>query len=148
MAEVTPARRVLITGAAGELGRALSSAWANRYDLRLLDNRDATPDDSRAIVRGDAASAAFMRTHCRGVDTVVHLAGTRDPWSGPRQLVETNVRNTRVVIDAAVEAGCRRVVFASSALVLADPRRPYARAKRVCEKLGQRAAARTPLSVI
>ena len=62
-------RTVLITGACGNIGRKLRAAWADVYDLVLID-RAADPDDPEVI----AADLAELR---RRLDRPTSTASTR-----------------------------------------------------------------------
>ncbi|MEV0718962.1 NAD(P)-dependent oxidoreductase [Asanoa sp. NPDC050611] len=100
--------KVLITGAAGGVGRALRSGLAD-LDLRLTDR---TPGSD--ILVGDLAAPGFARSLCEGVDAVVHLAADPDPGHGWEQLRGPNADLPVTVLDACAAAGVRRVVLASS----------------------------------
>lgn len=66
-------------------------------------------------MRLDVAEAKGCAMACQGVDTVVHLAADPSPeadWED--SLLDNNVRGVVNVFRAAHEAGCRRVIFASS----------------------------------
>ncbi len=106
-------QKVLITGAAGRIGSFLSHTFADRYDLVLTDARPL--DDAPApFTEADLADVDTLRRLCDGVDTVVHLAAdpsTRATWDS---LLPRNVVGVYNVFEAAQQAGCRRVVFASS----------------------------------
>ena len=72
------------------------------------------------IVRLDIADADACHAACSGIDTVVHLAADPSPeadWES--SLLPNNVRGVVNVFTAAHEAGCRRVVFASSVHAIA-----------------------------
>ena len=104
-------RTVLITGAAGLIGGVLSSAFEGRYVLRSLDRRPAQESDS---VVADTTDPEAITPAFRGVDTVVDLAAASEmytPW-GP--VYANNIPSTYNVLEAAKQAGVRRVVFASS----------------------------------
>jgi nucleoside-diphosphate-sugar epimerase len=112
-------RFVLITGAAGRIGTAFREAHGERYRFRLTDlDTDTladTPGADHDIVRLDIADAGACREVCAGIDTVIHLAADPSPeaeWES--SLLPNNIRGTVNVVQAAHEAGCRRVVFASS----------------------------------
>jgi dTDP-4-dehydrorhamnose reductase len=83
-------RRVLITGAAGNIGSAYAKHAVDLFQLRLTDRPDSD------------------------VDTVVHLAATPDPTATWGELLPANITATYNVLVAAKAAGCRRVVLASS----------------------------------
>src|SRR5215204_1721539 len=112
-------RFVLLTGAAGRIGTAFREAHGEQYRFRLADlDADVladTPGTDHEVVRLDIADADACREACAGIDTVVHLAADPSPeadWES--SLLPNNVRGTVNIFRAAHEAGCRRVVFASS----------------------------------
>ncbi|MCD6032436.1 MAG: NAD(P)-dependent oxidoreductase [Thermomicrobiales bacterium] len=115
-----PDRRfVLLTGAAGRIGTAFRQAHGERYRFRLADLRTEaladTPGASHEIVRLDIADADACREACTGIDTVTHLAADPSPeadWES--SLLPNNIQGVVNIFRAASEAGCRRVVFASS----------------------------------
>jgi NAD+ dependent glucose-6-phosphate dehydrogenase len=112
-------RLVLLTGAAGRIGTAFREAHGERYRFRLADlDADTladTPGPDHEVVRLDIADASACREACAGIDTVVHLAAdpsTEADWES--SLLPNNIAGVVNVFRAASEAGCRRVVFASS----------------------------------
>ena len=117
------ARFILLTGAAGRIGTAFRQAFGERYRFRLADlhtdGLDATPGADHEVIELDVADFAACRSACAGIDTVIHLAADPSPeadWES--SLLPNNIRGTVNVFRAASEAGCRRVVFASSAHVV------------------------------
>jgi nucleoside-diphosphate-sugar epimerase len=107
-------RTILITGAAGRIGSSLTRDLTGRYDLALTDIRP--PDDPRgnSFVEADIADLDAMRHVCQGVDTVVHLAADPSMEATWESLLPRNLIGLYNVFQAAHEAGCRRVIFASS----------------------------------
>jgi nucleoside-diphosphate-sugar epimerase len=112
-------RFVLLTGAAGRIGTAFREAHREQYRFRLADlNTDLLADTlgtDHEVVRLDITDADACREACAGIDTVVHLAADPSPeadWES--SLLPNNIEGTVNVFRAASEAGCRRVVFASS----------------------------------
>jgi uronate dehydrogenase len=97
--------RVLITGAAGRIGRMLRERLTG-YDLRLLDVEPAG-------IRASVTDLDAMVEACTGMDALVHLGGIsgEDTWVRIR---DTNIDGTYCAFEAARRAGVRRVVFASS----------------------------------
>lgn len=104
-------RRVLITGAAGDIGSTLAAGLAEHADLVLTDADPEAGEEVRTLdVRDvDACEEAFA-----GIDTVLHLAGAASPESPWETVLELNIVGTRSVLEAARRAGVRRVVLASS----------------------------------
>jgi nucleoside-diphosphate-sugar epimerase len=105
---------VLVTGAAGRVGGFLIRYLAGRYDFILTDLREPDNPHGYPFVKADITDLDAMRAVCQGVDTVVHLAADprmQAPWES---LLPRNIIGAYNVFQAAHEAGCRRVVFASS----------------------------------
>jgi uronate dehydrogenase len=117
-------RIVLLTGAAGGIGTAMRELLPPYgYRLRLFDARpvNGAADGSVEDAAGDAADAvtaslddtAALDGAMRGVDAVVHLAGI--PAEAPfARILRSNIEGVWQLYEAALAAGVRRVVFASS----------------------------------
>ena len=113
---------VLVTGAAGYIGSYLLPAFRERYELRLVDNRDRDglgQPVADLYVRdvSDLGRMDEYRDLFRGVDAVVHLAFMRPVGRShhERYLAErVNVDMAYMVYQLALEEGVRRVVVASS----------------------------------
>jgi len=108
-------QRVLITGAAGRLGKVLRTGLA-RPDrvLRLLDIADlGTRSLNEELCAVDATQVEAMLPHMDGVDVVIHLAAYPDEaaWE---QIFPLNYALTYAVLEAARSAGVKRFIFASS----------------------------------
>jgi NAD+ dependent glucose-6-phosphate dehydrogenase len=107
-------RKVLITGARGRIGTCLTEGLKDRYDLRLHNRTLESDPPGHEHVTADLHDYDAVRACMDGVDTVVHMAanpGVRSPWE---DILNDNIIGTRNVLEAAKEAGARRVVFASS----------------------------------
>lgn len=108
-------KRILITGAAGQIGSALREGLRGRYELLRLT--DITPLDpaqaGEEIVHADLADLAAVEAAMQGVDCVVHLGAVpgEDIWD---KILPNNVVGTWNVFEAARRQGVRRVVYASS----------------------------------
>jgi nucleoside-diphosphate-sugar epimerase len=111
---VTTRPKVLLTGAAGRIGSFLTQHLAEYYDIVLTDVRTPAETHGLAFVEADIADPEAMRALCRGVDTVVHLAADPSIHATWESLLPRNIIGVHNVFQAAHEAGCRRVVFASS----------------------------------
>lgn len=123
MTHAAPARRVLVTGADGFLGRGLLRALAREPGLEAIvatDVREVPPQSRlprvtylRQDVR-DAGVADTLRAHA--IDSVVHLASivTPDPRMGRELAYAVDVLGTRNVLAACVAAGVAHIVVSSS----------------------------------
>jgi nucleoside-diphosphate-sugar epimerase len=114
--------RVLVTGAAGRLGRATVALLATHgVPVTALDLSDPPPGADRGVV-GDAGDPSVVREALDGVDAVVHLAAIPAPTLGaPAEVFSANTRATFVVLEEAGHAGVGRAVIASSFSVLGLP---------------------------
>jgi NAD+ dependent glucose-6-phosphate dehydrogenase len=156
-------RKVLITGAAGNIGGKLAAHFGStgQYDLVLVDVR-----------AGDGITAAdlsvYDETWARlfsGVDTVVHLAGDPHGKASWDSVTRLNIRGTQNVLRAARAAKVRRVVFASTNQVMLGyrfrtevnpvttdlppaPLSPYGISKLFGEEIGRAFSEETGISFI
>jgi len=160
---------VLVTGSAGLLGRHVVRELAQRCNVAGFDQKRAPEDVPQAL--GDVTDAAAVRAACAGRDAVVHIAAVPNIWSGTGERIMTvNVTGTWNVLQAAEEAGVRRVVLCSSDSVagftvmsgaMLPPRYapvdaphplnasdPYALSKVLGEQLGRAFVARGRMEVI
>ncbi|MDR5856066.1 NAD(P)-dependent oxidoreductase [Caballeronia sp. LZ062] len=110
-----PFKRLLLTGAAGNLGRQLRGALAQWADVVRLS--DIAPlDDAAAHEEASSVDLADRDAVMRlvdGVHAIVHLGGIsiEAPFD---DLIEANIRGTYNIYEAARRHGVKRVVFASS----------------------------------
>jgi nucleoside-diphosphate-sugar epimerase len=107
-------QKILITGTAGRIGQLFVHHLKDRYDLVLTDIVDAPETYGFPFTKADISSLESIRPLFDNVDTVVHLAADyrRDaPWES---LLPNNVVGVYNVFEAAYQAKCKRVIFASS----------------------------------
>ena len=110
----------LVTGATGFIGGNLARTLASRGEVvRALVRPGANDTVIRDVnveqCSGDLLDMGSLRRALAGCDTVYHCAATYAFWANrPADIYDTNVTGTQNVIDAAREAGVRRVVFTSS----------------------------------
>ena len=112
-------RKVLITGAAGRIGRFITGKLKGHYDFVLTDLRKPTDTHGFPFVQADITDIAAVRTTCEPVDTVLHLAADPHEDASWESILPNNITGVYNVFQAANEAGCQRVIFASSVHVVA-----------------------------
>jgi UDP-glucose 4-epimerase len=106
--------RVLVTGGAGYVGGAVCSELAREHEVVILDVQEPAGEHGRYL-RGSILSAADLAWATEGCQAVVHLAAIPHPLSdSPDRIMQVNVTGTGRVLEAAANAGVRRVVMASS----------------------------------
>jgi nucleoside-diphosphate-sugar epimerase len=124
-----PLRHVLVTGAAGLLGRkVVERLRADGVTVTALELEKPDDLDVDRLVIGSAGEEAVVREALDGVDGVVHLAALRSPDLGTAQQVFIgNTSATFNVLEEAARAGVRRAVIASSYSITGMPFAPHDR---------------------
>ena len=110
----SPVKTVLITGAAGDVGRRLAPLLAGSYRLRLSDLKEpAGMAPGTEFVKADLADLGQVEAAVAGVDGIVHLGGysIEGPWE---TILSANIVGCYNLFEAAHRHGVERVVFASS----------------------------------
>jgi UDP-glucose 4-epimerase len=118
--------RVVVTGAAGTLGRSLvPKLAADGHDVVALDVVPSAGD--REWVVADVRDREAILHAVEGADVVVHSAALHGIHLGdhsPREFYELNLTGTFNVWEAAVVHKVRGVVFSSTMGVYGESRRP------------------------
>ena len=119
--------RVLITGAGGNLGRALVPLLSQQgHTPRLMDFRPL--DDTRhEFVQADVRDPDGVRRAVEGVDAIVHAAALHGIHQGKwaaRDFWEVNATGTFHVFEAARAVGIKQVVLCSTMGVYGESARP------------------------
>lgn len=121
---------VLVTGGAGYIGshtvRALRAA---DRPVVVLDTLELGREDAllgAPLVQGDIRDAALVRKVCadHDVSSIVHFAAYKsvgESMQRPDKYWQNNVAGTAALVDAALEAGVRDIVFSSSCSVYGTP---------------------------
>lgn len=138
MAFISQTGTVLVTGADGFIGSHLTEALLRKgYKVRALaqynsfnswgwlEDIDPALNGGLEVVCGDVRDASFCRELCRGVDIVFHLAALiAIPYSyeAPDSYVDTNIRGTLNICEAARDAAVKRILITSTSEVYGTAR--------------------------
>lgn len=126
--------KVFVTGGAGFIGSHTCVELLNAgHDVVIADNfSNAKPETVEAIRKISGKPVSCYRTDLRdlegvrrifaehAIDAVIHFAGLKsvpESIQKPLEYYENNLGGTFVLCQAMEEAGCRRIVFSSSATV-------------------------------
>lgn len=126
-------KKILVTGADGFIGSHLTEELVRRgCDVRAfvlynsfnswgwLDRAEPAVQKSLDVFAGDVRDPNGVRTAMRGCDVVLHLAALiAIPYSyhSPDTYVDTNVKGTLNIVQAARDLGVERVVHTSTSEV-------------------------------
>lgn len=107
--------KVLITGAAGRIGRVLTEGLHERYRLRVLYNRTVLDQQyDEEIMVANITDLEKMEDAVDGMDAVVHMAGNPSGGASFEETVEANIVGTHNIYEACKRKGVNRVIFAST----------------------------------
>ncbi|HUT49231.1 MAG TPA: hopanoid-associated sugar epimerase [Alphaproteobacteria bacterium] len=114
----------LVTGATGFVGAAvarklLARGEAVRVLVRPTSDRRNLEGLAVETVEGDLRDRASLERAMKGVDTLYHVAADYRLWTrNPDELYASNVEGSKLIVEAAAEAGVARTVYTSSVAVL------------------------------
>jgi UDP-glucose 4-epimerase len=149
-------KRILITGGAGFIGSHLTRHFAEQAEVTVLDDLRSgyarNLDGVRCrFLQGSILDDIALKQAIAGAEEVYHLAAmisVPESIAKPAECAKLNTEGTQRVLDAALNAGVRKVVLASSAAIYGDnptvpklesmtpePKSPYAETKLAGEKL-------------
>lgn len=123
--------RILVTGGAGLIGSSTVDLLLRSHapaQIVILDDfvrgtlanlERALQDPRVSIVRGDICDAATVRRATQGMDAVMHFAALRITAcaADPRRAMQVMCDGSFNVVEAARDAGVRKLVAASSASI-------------------------------
>jgi NAD dependent epimerase/dehydratase len=124
-------KKILITGADGFIGSHLTEILAQKgAKIRALSYYNSFNYwgwlealyclDELEVVSGDVRDPHFCIKITKGIDVIFHLAALiAIPYSyvAPDSYVDTNIKGTLNICQAALENGCKRVIHASTSEV-------------------------------
>lgn len=140
--------RVLITGGAGTVGKALARhlLGTETEDIRIYDNNETElfyiaeefRSDPRITVNlGDVRDKDKLIKSTRGVDVIFHAAAYKHvilSEFNPFDVIQTNITGTQNVIEAALANDVSKVIFTSSDKAV-NPTNVMGASKLMAEKL-------------
>lgn len=118
--------KILLTGGAGYVGSACMR-WLLAhghdpiaYDNLLEGNREAVPDASSRLIKGEIADTDHLKTVLRqqNIEAVMHFAAwasVPESITKPEEYYQVNVCGTKSVLDAMRSTGVRKILFSSTA---------------------------------
>jgi UDP-glucose 4-epimerase len=117
--------RVLVTGGSGFIGsHVVDRLLASGIEPRIFDLVPSPyHDETVEMVVGDLLDDSTLHQAMEACDAVIHLAAAADVATvveGPADAEETNARGTLMVLEAARDAGVRRVVYGSTIWVYGE----------------------------
>ncbi|HOE41012.1 MAG TPA: NAD(P)-dependent oxidoreductase [Rhodoferax sp.] len=106
-------KKVVVTGGSGRVGTYVLRELLPHFDVTNADLVEGRVDTQ--YVRADVMDLDSLRRAFVGADAVVHLAAIDFDWkAAPEKYIDVNVRGTWHVLQAASEAGVKKVVLCSS----------------------------------
>src|SRR5262245_50924282 len=107
--------RIVLTGAAGGIGTMIRPLLASQYPGLVLSDKVAPKNllPSETFVAADLTKPDEVAAAVKGADSVIHLGGfsIEGPWD---VIVQANIIGCYNPFEAAVQAGVKRVLFASA----------------------------------
>jgi len=111
--------KVLITGAAGNLGSHLAKYLMDDEDglmLRLMVHKKSLPYKIKGkaeVCESDLLDKGSLLKACNGVDCIVHFAGLLFAPNPEKFLPTTNVVYFQNLVNAALESGVKKIILIS-----------------------------------
>lgn len=161
---------IVVTGAAGRLGRRVVRDLLDQEIEVLATDQVAADDLSTDFVLGDLLDATKVESLLKGAEGIIHMGAIPGPLRADgRVIFDNNVQSTFNVMMSAAEMGLRRVVFSSSAFGMGwahdgaafvpkylpldeehpmMPFEPYGLSKQVGEDIGEMIARTSATSVV
>ena len=121
--------KVLVIGGAGYIGsHVVRELLDESYSVTVFDNLSSglrvNLQKEAAFFHGDIHRPDQLRTAVQGHDAIIHLAAFKAAGESmliPEKYAHNNINGTINILNAATEAGIKRIVFSSSAAVYGEP---------------------------
>lgn len=123
-------KKILVTGGAGYIGsHTVKELASQEFDVIVLDNLSNGNHvllDGVEYVTGDIGNSALVTRLLvdRNIDAVINfaaLACVGESVSNPRKYYENNVVQSKVLLDAMIDADVKKIVFSSSCATYGIP---------------------------
>jgi dihydroflavonol-4-reductase len=114
----------LVTGASGFVGAAVARKLVERGEsvrvlVRATSDRRNLEGLNVEPVEGDLRDRASLAKALKGATVLYHVAADYRLWTrNPDELYDSNVEGSKMIVEAAAEAGVKRTVYTSSVAVL------------------------------
>lgn len=163
--------KVLITGGSGFVGSAVVRKLIFRgHDVRVLVRHSSPLDNLEGLdvelAFGDLIEPQSVQQAMTGCEAVIHVAADYRIWVPQAdKMFQANVDGTQNVLDGAIAAGIRRLVYTSSVATLGLPKGecaanedtpiettdligPYKTSKYVADKLVTKSAGGSAMEIV
>ncbi|CAM1344175.1 NAD-dependent epimerase/dehydratase family protein [Tenacibaculum amylolyticum] len=110
-------RKILITGGFGKIAQYFVKNFWHKYEITIADIviKDFSYPESVKVVKADLTDLEVCKNLCIGIDTIIHLAGIANPDSSFDKVLSANIIASKNIFEAAAQANCKRLIYASSA---------------------------------
>ncbi|MGE9314020.1 NAD-dependent epimerase/dehydratase family protein [Niabella sp. CJ426] len=116
---------VLVSGANGHLGNNLvrlliKKGFRVRASVRNIQNPDGLKDLDCEVVQADITDKSSFVKALQGVDTFYAVGAAFKLWAKnpKKEIYDVNMQGTRNTMEAAAEAGVKRIIYVSSIAAL------------------------------
>ncbi|MEM8897696.1 MAG: NAD(P)-dependent oxidoreductase [Bacteroidota bacterium] len=112
----SPIQKVLVTGSSGYLGSTLAYLLEESYEVTGIDITHSST--THKLV--DLTDKQAVEEACKGQDAIIHTAALHAPHvhiHTREEFIDTNIKGTLYLLEAAKEQGIQRFVYSSSTSV-------------------------------
>ena len=110
---------ILITGASSQLAQAIATELKDDHSVRLMDSVPVDVAEGCDFIQGNILDPDDSWEAVRGIDTLIHTGEPptdlpSDELKCEQMLLDLATRGTHVLFSAAVEAGIKKLIYAST----------------------------------